>query len=102
MISPAFWISTPVALAEAEPRDLVPVVDGRAGHGRAGDVDRLEDRDRRGGPRPADVDLEVAQHRRHLAGGELERDRPPRKFRRGPSAPRCAKSSTLITRPSSS
>jgi len=70
-----------IALAEPEPRDLIPVVDRRARHGRAGDVDGIEQRDRRDRTRAADVDLEVVQDRRDLARRELVGDRPARRLR---------------------
>ena len=70
-----------VADADVLARDLVLVVQRRVGDDDAADGDRLEPGDRRQRAGAADLDLDVAQHRRRLLGRELVRDGPARRAR---------------------
>ncbi len=64
--------------------ELVLVVERRAADRRAGELDGLEDGDRRQGPRPADLDDDVVDPGGRLPGRELVGDRPPRRLGRRP------------------
>ena len=69
----------PVADPDVLAPDLVEVVEGRPGDGRAGDLDRRHVGDRRERPGPADVRDDVLDERLDLLRRELEGDRPARR-----------------------
>ncbi len=70
-----------IADANAEPLDLVFVVQGRVLHHDAADRDRLEFRNRRELAGAADLNVDVFDDRRRLLGREFMRDRPARAAR---------------------
>src|SRR5205085_11446976 len=66
---------------DAEPRDLVHVVQRRALHRRPSDEHRREPGDGCQRAHPSDVELHVLDLRLRLLGREFVRDRPPRRAR---------------------
>ena len=61
--------------------DFVLIVQGGVGDHHAADGDRFELGDRRQRPGAADLDLDIAQNRGRLLGGEFMRDGPARAAR---------------------
>ena len=72
-----------VADLQAEPGDLVLVVQGRARHRHPAHLDRPQPRPGGDGARPPHLHVDVLDHRFRLLGGRLAGDGPPRRLRRG-------------------
>ena len=70
--------ANPIADAQAEPGDLVAVVEGDVGDDDAADPDRLQPPDRRQLAGAADLDVDRLERRLGFLGGEFVRERPPR------------------------
>ena len=88
MTSPARWMRTRSPIAQAEPRDLVAVVERDVGDDHAADADRRQPPDRRQLAGAADLDVDRFERRLGLLGGELVREPPARRPRRpGRAAP---------------
>ena len=73
-----------VADAQAEPRDLVAVVERDVGDDHAADPDRVQPPDRGQLPGAADLDVDRFQSRLGFLGGEFVRQRPARRARHLP------------------
>ena len=74
--SPARWIVTVSPMRTSSRAISSALCKRRVLHDHAADADRLELCDRRQRAGAADLDLDVAHHRRRLLGGEFVRDRP--------------------------